>query len=183
MYIEGYQLKYRQIRMDNQKAFYDKYKSLVYNLALSYSASKEDAEEITQDVFLSVFKKMSTFRNESKIETWVYRITINKSLDYLKSKKRFKRNFINGGVSIDQVSPSEFSDFSHPGVVLESKETIRQIYRCINKLSEDHKTVIILLKIENRTYSEVAKIMKISVGAVESLFIRSKKKLDDLLNK
>jgi RNA polymerase sigma-70 factor (ECF subfamily) len=169
--------------MNDTKAFYDKYKSLVYNLALNYSTNKEDAEEITQDVFLSVFKKMSGFRNESKIETWIFRVTINKSLDYLKAKKRFKRNFMNDGVSIDQVSQSEFSDFNHPGVVLESKEKIQEIYRCINKLSEDHKTVIILLKIENKTYSEVSKIMKISVGAVESLFNRSKKKLDVLLQK
>ena len=169
--------------MNDLKAFYDKYKSIVYNLALSYSANKEDAEEITQDVFLTVFKKMSGFRNESKVETWIYRVTINKSLDYLKAKKRFKRNFMNDGVSIDQVSQSELSDFNHPGVVLESKEKIQDIYNSINKLSEDHKTVIILLKIENRTYSEVAKIMKISVGAVESLFNRAKNNLDVLLQK
>ena len=169
--------------MNDSKAFYDKYKSLVYNLALNYSTNKEDAEEITQDVFISVFKKMSGFRNESKIETWIYRVTINKSLDYLKAKKRFKRNFINEEISIDRVSQTEFADFNHPGVVLESKEKIQEIYRCINKLSEDHKTVIIFLKIENKTYSEVAKIMKISVKAVESLFIRAKKKLDVLLKK
>ena len=169
--------------MNDPKAFYDKYRSLVYNLALNYSTNKEDAEEITQDVFLTVLKKMSSFRNESKIETWIFRVTINKSLDYLKAKRRIKRNFMNDWASIDQVSQSEFSDFNHPGVVLESKEKIQEIYRCINKLSEDHKTVIILLKIENRTYSEVAKIMKISVGAVESLFIRAKKKLDVLLKK
>ena len=167
--------------MNDSKAFYDKYKSLVYNLALNYSANKEDAEEITQDVFITVFKKMSSFRYESKIKTWLYRVTINKSLDYLKAKKRFKRNFMNDGVSIDQVSESEFSDFNHPGVVLESKEEIQEIYSCINKLSEDHKTVIILLKIENKTYIEASKIMKISIKAVESLFNRAKKKLDVLL--
>ena len=50
--------------MNDPKSFYDKYKSLVYNLALKYSTNKEDAEEITQDVFLSVFKKMSSFRNK-----------------------------------------------------------------------------------------------------------------------
>ena len=168
--------------MNDPKAFYDKYKSLVYNLALNYSTNKEDAEEITQDVFLSVFKKMSSFRNESKIETWIFRVTINKSLDYLKAKKRFKRNFMNEGVSIDQIDQREYSNFNHPGVLLEYKEEVQEIFRCINDLLEDHKTVIILLKIENRTYSEVAKIMKISVGAVESLFIRAKKKLDVLLN-
>jgi len=111
--------------MNDPKAFYDKYKSLVYNLALNYSTNKEDAEEITQDVFLSVFKKMSSFRNKSKIETWIFRVTINKSLDYLKAKKRFKRNFMNDGVSIDQISQTELSDFNHPGVVLESKRKYR----------------------------------------------------------
>lgn len=169
--------------MSDPKAFYDKHKTLVYNLALNYCGNKEDAEEITQDVFITVFKKMSSFRHESKIETWLYRVTINKSLDYLKAKKRFKRNFINDGVSIDQVSQTEFSDFNHPGVLLESKEKIQEIYSCINKLPEDYRTVIILLKIENRTYKEVSEIMKISIKAVESLFNRAKKKLDALLKK
>ena len=169
--------------MDNPKAFYDKYKSLVYNLALNYSANKEDAEEITQDVFITVFKKMSSFRNESKIETWIFRVTINKSLDYLKAKKRFKRNFMNEAVSIDQMDQSEYSNFNHPGVLLESKEKVQEIFRCINELSEDYKTVIILLKIENKTSNEVSEIMKISIKAVESLFNRAKKKLDVLLKK
>jgi len=169
--------------MSDPKAFYDKHKTLVYNLALNYCGNKEDAEEITQDVFLTVFKKMSIFRHESKIETWIYRVAINKSLDYLKAKKRFKRNFINDGVFIDQVSQTEFSDFNHPGVLLESKEKIQEIYSCINKLPEDYRTVIILLKIENRTYKEVSEIMKISIKAVESLFNRAKKKLDSLLKK
>ena len=169
--------------MSDPKAFYDKHKTLVYNLALNYCGNKEDAEEITQDVFLTVFKKMSIFRHESKIETWIYRVAINKSLDYLKAKKRFKRNFINDGVSIDQVSQTEFSDFNHPGVLLESKEKIQEIYSCINKLPEDYRTVIILLRIENRTYKEVSEIMKISIKAVESLFNRAKKKLDALLKK
>ncbi|MAX68113.1 MAG: RNA polymerase subunit sigma-70 [Flavobacteriales bacterium] len=169
--------------MSDPKSFYDKHKTLVYNLALNYCGNKEYAEEITQDVFLAVFKKMSIFRHESKIETWIYRIAINKSLDYLKAKKRFKRNFINDGISIDQVSQTKFSDFNHPGVLLESKEKIQEIYSCINRLPEDYRAVIILLKIENRTYKEVSEIMKISIKAVESLFNRAKKKLDALIKK
>jgi len=72
------------------KAFYFKYKDLVYNLALNYTANIEDAQEITQDVFLTLFKKIDHFRGESKIETWIYKIAINKSLDYLKLKKQKK---------------------------------------------------------------------------------------------
>jgi len=62
------------------KKFYEKYKELVFNLALNYTANKEDAEEIAQDFFVTIFKKLESFRYESKIETWIYRITINKSL-------------------------------------------------------------------------------------------------------
>ena len=76
------------------KAFYFKYKDLVYNVALNYSANIEDAQEITQDVFLTLLKKIDHFRSESKMETWIYKITINKSLDYLRFKKRKKRKFL-----------------------------------------------------------------------------------------
>ena len=72
--------------MQDTSYFYNKYKSLVYNVALNYTGNKEDAEEITQDVFVKIFKTRSSFNNKSKIETWIYRITINASLDYLKSK-------------------------------------------------------------------------------------------------
>ena len=167
--------------MNDSKDFYEKYKSLVYNLALNYSTNKEDAEEITQDVFLSIFNKMSSFRNKSSIKTWIFRVTINKSLDYLKAKKRFKRNFMYEGVYINQMDQAEYSNINHPGVLLESKEEVQEIFRCINDLSEDYKTVIILLKIENKTYNEVSDIMKISTKAVESLFYRAKNKLDVLL--
>ena len=62
----------------DSKKFYEKYKELVFNLALNYSSNKQDAEEIAQDVFVTIFKKLGSFRYESKIETWVYRITIKK---------------------------------------------------------------------------------------------------------
>ena len=70
---------------------YDQHKSLVFNLALQYVQNTEDAEEITQDVFLIVHEKLEAFRMEAKVSTWLYRITINKSLDFIKAKKRQKR--------------------------------------------------------------------------------------------
>jgi RNA polymerase sigma factor (sigma-70 family) len=67
------------------------HKDLVYNLALSYVQNSEDAEEITQDVFIAVYQSISSFKAQANIKTWIYRIAINKSLDFIKAKKRQKR--------------------------------------------------------------------------------------------
>ena len=75
----------------NLEHTYQAHKNLVFNLALNYVQNTEDAEEITQDVFLSVDQSMANFKGQSDIKTWIYRITINKSLDFLKAQKRKKR--------------------------------------------------------------------------------------------
>lgn len=66
---------------------------MVYNVALNYVQNIEDAEEITQDVFLKVHESLASFKKNSTIKTWIYRITINQSLDFLK-KKKAKKGFI-----------------------------------------------------------------------------------------
>ena len=164
------------------KNFYEKYKELVFNLALNYTANKEDAEEIAQDVFETVFKKLEFFRYESKIETWIYRITINKSLDYLRSKKRLKNKFLSNLLFFNNKDGiNEGVNFNHPGVEFENKESVQIIYKCLDKLPNNYKTVIVLLKIEGEPQKKVAEIMNISEKAVESLFFRAKLKLKDLL--
>ncbi len=164
------------------KKFYEKYNELVFNLALNYTANKEDAEEIAQDVFVNIFKKLESFRYESKIETWIYRITINKSLDYLRSKKSFRNKFLGNLLFFNNKDEIyEGVNFNHPGVEFENKESVQIIYKCLDKLSSNYKTVIVLLKIEGEPKRKVAEIMNISEKAVESLFFRAKLKLKDLL--
>ena len=74
--------------------FYNQYKILVYNVALHYLQNIEDAEEVTQDVFVQVFQSLKKFEQKSTVKTWIYRITINKSIDYIKHKNSQKRFFI-----------------------------------------------------------------------------------------
>ena len=76
-------LKSSRLIVNNKpKILYEKYKELVFNVALHYTQNIEDAEEITQDVFISIFENIKDFREESTLKTWAYRITINKSLDF-----------------------------------------------------------------------------------------------------
>lgn len=160
---------------------YHSNRAYVYNLVLQYVHKIEDAEEITQDVFISVYKKLDTFRNRSKISTWIYKIAVNKSLDYIKAKKAKKRlSFITSLREDNSSIPGEeLINFNHPGVLMENEESLRQLFRIINTLNEKQKKVIILTKIEEMSISETAKIMELSPKAVQSLLQRAKNNIRD----
>lgn len=163
---------------------YNEHKRLVYNLALQYVQNIEDAEEITQDVFVSVYEKMETFRQESKYSTWLYRITINKSLDFIKAKKRQKRFSFFTSLFNQETGEVKHnvSDFNHPGVLMEEKEQLKKLFTLINELPDNQKTALILMKIEEKTQIETAEIMNMTPKAVESLVQRAKTNLSKKLD-
>lgn len=169
-------------RMESLSDIYKEYGKMVYNLALQYVNNVSDAEEITQDVFMLVYEKLDTFRGESSLKTWIYRLTINKSLDYIKQKQSKKRwaFFSKNRVDLTDLDNS-VATFDHPGVLLEDKEALSKLFSLINKLPENQRTVLILLKIEDLSMEEVMTIMELSYKAVESVFQRAKKKLKDLI--
>lgn len=147
---------------------------------MQYVQNQQDAEEITQDVFISIHSTLKDFRHEARISTWVYRITVNKSIDFIRQKKRKKRFGFLYALSSDE----QFlvRDFDHPGVKMEQKESIEQIFRCLNQLPDNQKTALILARIEQKTHAEIAEIMQLTPKAVESLVQRGKVKLLKLLN-
>ena len=161
---------------------YSEHRTMVFNLALQYVQNIEDAEEITQDVFVKVFNNLHAYKKQASIKTWMYRIAINQSLDFIKSKNARKRNILSSIFSLNDTNHKiEPLHFNHPGIILEQKEAYQKIFEAINRLPNNQKTVIILLKIEEKTQAEAAKIMDLNVKALESLFQRAKKKLEILL--
>ena len=156
---------------------------MVFNLALQYVQNMEEAEEITQDVFISIYQNLSRFNNTSNLSTWIYRITINKSIDFIKAKKRQKRFVFLTSLFFEngEAQNTDSSDFNHPGIILEQKEATKRIFDAINLLNDNQKTVIILSKIEQKSQKEIADIMELSTSAVESLLGRAKLKLEALL--
>lgn len=165
------------------EAIYQSHKNMVYNLALQYVQNIEDAEEITQDVFLSVFEKSKFFREEATMKTWIYRITINKSLDHIKARTRKKRfAFITSIFKSTEEGETqiEIPYLNHPGIDFENQEQFDILFTCINQLPDNQKTAIILLKIEQKSQAETAEIMDITVKAVESLLQRAKSNLSSI---
>jgi RNA polymerase sigma-70 factor (ECF subfamily) len=167
--------------MTFDEIYFEHYK-MVFNLALQYVQNMEDAEDITQDVFVKVFDHLNTFKKQSSLKTWIYRMAINQSLDFIKAKKAQKRNFLS---SLFSINDSNFkfqpSNFNHPGIELEQKEACQKIFEAINQLSDNQKTALILLKIEDKSQAETAEIMNLKVKALESLFQRAKNNLEILL--
>ena len=152
------------------KEFYALYSNKVYATALHYLQSIPDAEEVTQDVFLSIFNNASSFKGNSSVSTWVYRITVNASLNFLKRRKR--RRFL-----IFDDYKKEIPDFNHPGIIEENIENAKLMYKAIDSLPDTQKTAFILGLIEDKPRQEIAYIMEISLKAVESLLQRAKANL------
>jgi RNA polymerase sigma-70 factor (ECF subfamily) len=169
--------------LNNKKLFrqlYDEHSKMVYNISLQYLQNIEEAEDVTQEVFVKVYQNLEKFNaTNATFKTWIYRIAINQNLDVLKTKKAKKRlGFITSIFYKDTNEPlTELVHFNHPGVALENKELMEKLFSTINDLSENQRTVIILLKIEGLSQKEVGNIMNMSIKAIESLFQRAKKTL------
>lgn len=166
------------------KFLVNNYQDRVFNTAIGIVQNAEDAEDVAQEVFIQVFRSVQSFKAESKLSTWIYRITTTRALDHLrsrKSKKRFgflQRLFGEGNEPI-----YELPDFHHPGVTLDRKENAALLFKAIDKLPEKQKIAFTLHKLEDLSYVEVSDVMQVSVPAVESLMHRAKQNLRKMLEK
>lgn len=176
----------QQLRNDQPaacKALVALYGSMVFNTALGLLQHHADAEDIAQEVFAQAFQSIGQFRGDAKLSTWLYRIAVTKSLDFLRAKKRQKRFgflrsiFEPGGIQL-AVDPAHFQ---HPEVQMENRERAAILFQAIEKLPEKQKTAFILSKLEDLPYVEIAEVMQTTVASVESLLFRAKQNLQKLL--
>lgn len=163
--------------MTELEHIYNEFSSMVYNLALHYTRSVEDAEEITQDVFIKVDRKLGHFRGDASLKTWIYRITVNQCLDVLKSKNSLKNSPWQFSISLAN-SPENTQQTPHK--ILENKQQLNRLMDCIHQLPDDQRDVILLLKVEGCSQEETASILNRSPKAIESLFHRAKTALKKL---
>lgn len=164
------------------KTIVETFQNLVYNTALGIVQNAEDAEDIAQEVFVQVYQSIQSFKGESRFSTWLYRITISKSLDHERRKKRKKRfAFIRSLTETQNESPVHAADFHHPGVVLDSKENASIIFKAIQKLPTNQRISFTLHKVEGLSYKEISEVMETSISSVESLIHRARNNLKKIL--
>ena len=163
----------------------DEYQKKVFGTCISFVPNQEDAEDIAQEVFVEVFNSIGKFKGDSKLSTWIYRISVNKSLEFIRKKNTKKRfgfmqSLLGNDLSIDR--SSYFTEFNHPGIQLENKEKSEILFAAINKLPEAQRIVYTLNKIDDLSYREVSEITDKSISSIESLLFRAKKNLKELLH-
>jgi RNA polymerase sigma-70 factor (ECF subfamily) len=176
-----------KLKQGKQAAFsqlLDEYEQKVFGTCISFVPNKEDAEDIAQEVFLEVFKSISKFKGNSKISTWIYKIATNKCLEFIRkknTKKRFAFMQTIMGTEIPLDKTSYFTEFNHPGILLENKEKSATIFKAINTLPETQRVIFTLAKIDGKSYQEIVEITGKSLSSVESIMFRAKKALKDKL--
>ncbi len=152
------------------------YQDKVFNTAIGLVQDHGMAEDIAQEVFITVYRSVHSFNEKASLSTWIYRITVNKCLDHLRAKKRQKgMGLMSALFHKDNGEEQQISSgFYHPGIQLERRESARYLFEAIETLPDNQKTAFILSQVEELAQKEIADIMDISVKAVESLLQRAK---------
>lgn len=163
---------------DAFRALYEQFAGRVYNTALSYLQDKQDAEEVTQDVFVTIYRQAGSFRGDSALSTWIYRIAANAAINYRRKRRKFTVFSIE-----DKEAQSGLTDFRHPGVQLEHSEQAAHLFKAVEALPDKQKMAFVLSYVENLPRQEVADVMEMSLKAVESLLMRAKSTLRKKLEK
>lgn len=157
----------------------DLFSKKVYNTCVGMLQNIEDAEDVTQEIFISIHINIKEFKAESSLSTWIYRISVNKCLEFIRNKNRKKRSGIFKSIfsSDGEKAIENHSDFMHPGIQLVNQERSKILFKAIDLLPEQQKTAYVLHKIEQVSYNEIALIMQVTLSSVESLLFRAKQNL------
>ncbi len=161
----------------------EKYKRLVYRVAVQITKNHEDANDVMQDTFLKVYESIHSFRKDAAFETWLYRIVVNHATNLVKRRERRRESPLSG-TSEMEIHPDlrRATDLANnPQLHLERKERQRWVTQAVNSLPLKQRTVVILHEFEGLTHPEIASILNCSEGTVRSRLHYARHKLKDLL--
>ncbi|WP_115461603.1 RNA polymerase sigma factor [Winogradskyella aurantiaca] len=154
----------------------DQYKDLVYTLAIRMLKNREEAEEVSQDVFIKIFKSLASFKGDSKLSTWVYRVTYNCCLDQIKKNKKHLND-----VPVDAYNYNKIDtiDNALEGLIKEEKQQL--IRSCVNRLPEESSAIITLFYFDELSLDEISGITGIESNTVKVKLFRARKKLAKIM--
>lgn len=150
-------------------------KGKAYNIALRYVKNENDALDVLQESFIKIFRNLSKFNEQSKFETWVYRIVVNACNDFLrKSKSKYNEMSVVLDGNDDEKELDIPDNTPPPETVILNKEHSEYILDCLEKIPIDHKEIIILRDIKGFAYEEISEILECSIGTVKSRISRAR---------
>ena len=160
-----------------------KYNKQVITTAFHFVHNMDDAEDLAQDVCIEILESVGQFKSTASLSTWIYRITVNKSLNFIRKNKRKQlvRQFETFFYKADGNAGTKLFEPSENDNPYDNNERKQILDKAINSLSENQKAAFILSKFKELSYKEIAEIMNLSLASVESLLQRAKQNLQKML--
>lgn len=158
------------------------YERLVYNTVKSKVLQSEDALDLSQEVFIKIWRSLPTWRGDCRLSTWIYKVALNTSFDFLR-KTTIDTDPLDHRSDEDD-RPLEVADTSldaSPEERLEQSETTRAVRRAIAKLPDDQREVVMLRDIDGYSYEEIADMLSLGIGTVKSRLNRARKRLKEII--
>lgn len=173
----------QQLKRRDQLAFkqlVEEYQQMVFSTCMGIVHGTDDADDLAQEVFIEAFNSIANFREDAKVSTWLYRIAINKSLNFVRDNKRNRLLQSIGILNVPDI-PDDPYQYDLPYESLLEKQRSKMIQMAIDSLPTNQRTAFVLSKYDDLSYKEIAEVMKISVSSVESLLFRARKSLQKKL--
>jgi RNA polymerase sigma-70 factor (ECF subfamily) len=156
---------------------------MVYQLGLHLLGDPQEAADLSQEVFLRIFRTLAQFRGQSTLRTWIYRIVVNQASNRQRWWRRRKRG---QQVALEEHTAAhgelpESRSYAMPDQVLQQRETAGRVWQALNQLPFDQRAVIVLREIDGLSYEEIATSLGVAVGTVKSRLARARGNLRDAL--
>ena len=159
----------------------ERYRERVFRLLSRFTRDWAETEDLAQEVFVKVFRKLHTFQQDSAFYTWLYRITVNTATDQMARRKRRRLHLVEDNTSLDRGEPeSGYGGAAQPLMEQEVREVTRTV---LDKLPEKYRSILILREYEDLSYTEMAEVLGCSIGTVESRLFRARKRFKEALER
>jgi len=159
------------------KQIFDLYHNKVYRVAYGVLRHREEALDIVQEVFIKLFRSIRDFKRESRLSTYLYRMTVNTAIDHLRKMGKARVSSLDGEEAIQPAEEPE----RRPDRIFLYKELEGKVNEALNKLPVDQRTAMVLREVEGLSYQEIAETMKSSIGTVMSRLHYGRKRMQELL--
>jgi RNA polymerase sigma-70 factor (ECF subfamily) len=158
-----------------------RYQDRLFNTVFRLVGNADDAQDVVQEAFLSAYQSLDGFKGDSQFFTWLYRIAVNNAISY-KRKQRLSLSLNRGKNGEQGIELPDLSEISRPDYALEMAEQERRIQHALNRLSVEHRAVLILKDMEGQKYETMAEILQVPIGTIRSRLHRARLELRELLD-
>jgi RNA polymerase sigma-70 factor (ECF subfamily) len=158
-----------------------RYQDRLFNTLYRLLDNADDAQDVLQEAFLNAYQSLDSFKGDAQFFTWLYRIAMNTAMSHRRKRRVALSIEVGREEGNGYAEPVDASEFSQPGLALEKAEQERRVQEALNRMSPEHRAVLVLKDMEGQKYEMIAEILQVPVGTIRSRLHRARLELRELL--